>query len=220
MGHGIGVPAFAQHGHRYDAAYRVAEPSRLPDGVHDLPEQILVAQLLGLAAVAGTLDDVLAEAFDLRTGCLAEVPVEGLSGFELLAVDQEGPGAREGAAVEVEIPKQRQTAVLDDSGAVLPLPVEAGDVVVHQLGGCGVVADDDEAGRYGESRLLPQPVGFLIVAVEGIQRGAKLGRQVRRIESAPLFAAMPGHSGANVLPQLPVHRHLVAGHVVGHGNPR
>ena len=104
MRHCIGVPAFAQHGHRDDTAYRVAEPSRFSYGVHDLTEQILVADLLGLAAVAGAFDDLATETLDFRPGHLAEARVEGLPGFELLTVDQEGPGARDGAAIALEVP--------------------------------------------------------------------------------------------------------------------
>ena len=85
-----------------------------------------------------------------------------------------------------------------DPGAVLALPVETGHVVVHQLGGGGVVADDDEAGRHGDFRLLPEPEG---VFVERIERGAKLGRQARRIEGARLAAAPSGHPSTDVLPQ-------------------
>ena len=116
-------------------------------------------------------------------------------------------------------------AVLQDLRAVLPRAVEAGDVVVHQLGGGDVVADDDEAGRDGDLRLLPEPERLLVVSVERVQRGPKLGRQAGRVEeaaglSAGLPAPLSGHPGPDVLPELPVHRHLVAGHVVRHRHPR
>ena len=103
----------------------------------------------------------------------------------------------------------------------LPRAVEARDVVVHQLGGGDVVADDDEAGRYGKSRFLPKPERLLIMPVERVERGPKLGGQAGRIEEAAgLSASLSGHPGPDVFPELPVHRHFVAGHVVGHRHPR
>ena len=41
------------------------------------------------AGVAGALDDLAAEALDLVGGHVAEVVVERVAGFELLAVDQQ-----------------------------------------------------------------------------------------------------------------------------------
>jgi len=61
------------------------------DGIHDFPEQILVGEVLRLAAVAGAFHDLPAEAVDLRRGDLAEMIIQGFAGFELLAVDQERP---------------------------------------------------------------------------------------------------------------------------------
>ena len=50
VGDGVGVPAFGEHGDRDDAADRVAEPAVLADGVHDLAQQVLIGEVLGLAA--------------------------------------------------------------------------------------------------------------------------------------------------------------------------
>ena len=99
-------------------------------------------------AIAGALDDLAAEALDLVGGHGAEVVVQRIAGFELLAVDQQRVRPRERVAVFVEIAEQRQPAILQLDGAVLVLPVETGDVVVDQLGDGGVLADDDEAGRH------------------------------------------------------------------------
>jgi hypothetical protein len=46
----------------------------------------------------------------------------------------------------VEVAKEGEAAVLQRAGAVVVLPLEAGDEVVHELGRRGVVTDDDEAG--------------------------------------------------------------------------
>ena len=68
----------------------------LPPSVPGLPtvfmtsrKQLLVAEVLRGAGIAGALDDLAAEALDLVRGHGAEVGVEGIAGFELLAVDQE-----------------------------------------------------------------------------------------------------------------------------------
>ena len=55
-------------------------------------------------------------------------------------------GRAKRVAVLVEVAEQREAAVLPGvRRAVLVLAVEAGDVVVDELRGGGVVADDDEA---------------------------------------------------------------------------
>ena len=72
----------------------LAELARLADRVHDLAQQVLVGDVLAGAAVAGALDDLAPEALDLVGGHVAEVVVERIAGFELLAVDQQRVGAR------------------------------------------------------------------------------------------------------------------------------
>ena len=68
------------------------------------------------AGVAGALDDLAAEAFDLVGGHGAKVVVEGVAGFELLAVDQERirPGERIARGL-VEVAEQGQAAVFQAS---------------------------------------------------------------------------------------------------------
>ena len=61
--------------------------------------------------------------------------------------------------------------------AVFILSVEAGDVVVDQLGGGGVVAHDDETGWDSDAFALPEFKCLLIVAIEGLQRGLQGGGQ-------------------------------------------
>jgi len=66
----------------------------------------------------------------------------------------------------VEVAEEGEAAVLQGGGAVLVLTVEAGDVLVDQLRGRRVVADDDEAGRHLDPRLLPEVEGLGVVSVE------------------------------------------------------
>ena len=221
VGDGVGVPALGEHRNRDHAADRAAELAGLADGVHDLAEQFLVGDVLGGAGVAGALDDLAAEALDLVGGHVAEVVVEGIAGFELLAVDEQRVRPRERIAGGfVEVAEQGEAAVLQRRRAVLVFPVEAGNVVVDQLGDRGVLADDDEARRHADAALLPELEGLLVVAVECLERGLQARRQLERVELFALAAALLGHVLADVLPEVAEHGHLVAGDVLGDGNAR
>ena len=68
--------------------------------------------MFGLLAVAGAFDDVAAEALDLVGSHGAEIVVQLLARFRLLAVDQQGAGSAELVAVLVEIAEQFQAAIL------------------------------------------------------------------------------------------------------------
>ena len=171
--------------------------------------------------IAGALDDLAAEALDLVGRHAAEVVVQRFAGFELLAVDQQRVRAGKRIAVLVEVAEQRQAAVFERCRAVFVLAVEAGDVVVDQLGGGRVVADDDEARRHADACLFPQLVGLLVVAVESFERRLQLRRQARAGRASfalprPFFGILD----ADVFPKVAEHRHLVAGDVVGHGHAR
>ena len=221
MGDGVGVPAFGQHRDGDDAADGAAELAGLADGVHDLAEQVLVGDVVAGAGIAGALDDLAAEALDLVGGHAAEVVVERVAGFELLAVDQQRVRARQRVAGGfVEVAEQCEAAVLQRGRAVLVLAVEAGDEVVDQLRDGGVLADDDEAGRHLDARFLPELEGLLVVAVEGFERGLQAGGQFERVEFLALAAALLRHVLADVLPQVAEHRHLVAGDVLGDRDAR
>ena len=94
MGDGVGVPPFGQHGDGDDATDVFAELSFLADRVHDLAQEIGIGDLAGLLDVA-TLDHFAPEPFDFLAGHFAEILVQGLARFELLAIDEEGArGAR------------------------------------------------------------------------------------------------------------------------------
>ena len=90
----------------------------LADGVHDLAQQFLIGDVVAGAGVAGALDDLAAEALDLVGGHGAEVVVERVAGFELLAVDQQRVGARERVAVVSS--KLRKRARRPFSSVVVP----------------------------------------------------------------------------------------------------
>ncbi len=216
----IGVPAFGEHRNRNHAADRVAQPARFADGIHDFAQQVLVGDVLGLAWVAGALDDLAAEAIDFISSQRAEVVVQRFTGFELLAVDQQRARAPEWIAVFVVVAEQIQPTEFKLAGAVLVLPLETGDVVVDELRRGGVVAYDDEARRHGDLFFGPQLKGLLVVAVQSLECGLKLRRQVERIQRLGLAAALLGHLRADVLPQVAKHGHFATGDVVGNRHPR
>jgi len=72
----------------------------------DTDQQFAVTQVLSLATVAGALDDLALEAFDLVGGHAPEIVVQRFAGFELLAVDQQSVWARQRLAMFVEVAKQ------------------------------------------------------------------------------------------------------------------
>ena len=134
----------------------LAEAVLLADGVHHLAQQVLVGDVLAGPHVAGALDDLAAEALDLVRGHVAEVLVERLAGFELFGVDQQRARPGQPVAVLVVVPEERKAPVLQRRRAVVVLAVEAGDEVVDQLRGRGVVADHDEDRRDLDPCLLPE----------------------------------------------------------------
>ena len=171
MGDGVGVPAFSQHGNRHHTPNRLAQAPRLADGVHDFPKQILVSNFLGLETIAGTLDNFAAETLDF-IGChSSKAGVQGVAGFELCTVDEQSARTRQLIPVLIEILKQRQTAILKCRRTVFIFSMKARDVVIHQLGGGRIIADENEARGNLNTTFFPQIVGLFVVSVEGFQRG-------------------------------------------------
>ena len=82
----------------------------------------------------------------------------------------------------VEIPETLQPAIFELSCAVLVGAKEPGNVIVNELRGGGVVADNDEARRNSGAGLLPYIEGLFVVTVKRVEGGAKLGWQIQRIE--------------------------------------
>ena len=161
----LGIPALGQHRDGHHATGIATEAARLSDRVHHLAQQVLIGEVLGLPAVTGPLDDLAAEPLDLVAGRGSEVLVERLSGFELLAVDEQGAWTRQRIAVLVEVPEQIEPPLLQRGGAVLVLALEARDEVVDQLRCRGVVAHDDETRRDLDAGVLPQLERAGVVAV-------------------------------------------------------
>ena len=155
MGNGIGVPALCQHRNRHNAADRIAKASFLAHRVHDFPQQILIGQVFGLAAVAGALDDFTAETFDLIRSHFPEVFVQGVAGLQLFAVDEQCPRAAELVAMFIEIAEQRKPSVFKACGTVFILTKEAGNKIVNQLGYGGILTDDNEARRHANTAFFP-----------------------------------------------------------------
>ena len=218
VGDRVRVPALGEHGDGDHAADAAAQTARLADGVHRFAQQILLGEFLGLGTVAGAFDDLAPEALDLAGGGRPEALVERFAGFELAAVDEQRPGPRQGNARRIVVAEQFQTSVVEGPAPIVGLPLEPRDVVVDKLGGRDVVADDDEARRLVDARLLPEAERLLVVAVEGFQGRLQFARQVHRIErrAAPPLRHLP----ADVLPEIAEHRHLGAGDVVHHRHAR
>src|SRR4030095_5546568 len=103
---------FGEHGDRDDATNGVAQPAWRAHGDHDLPQQVLVSDVFSLAEVAGAFDNLRAETGDLIGRHGAEIVVELVAGFDLLAVDQQGPGAAERVAVLVEVAEKLEAAIV------------------------------------------------------------------------------------------------------------
>ncbi len=90
----------------------------------------------------------------------------------------------------IEIAEQWQATVLKGGRSVLVGAIEAGDVVVDQLGRGGVVADHDEAGRNVDAGFGPKPVGLFVVPVERFEGGLQSDGEFERIEIVRFAAAL------------------------------
>ena len=104
--------------------------------------------------------------------------------------------------------------------AVVVLLVKSGDVVIDELRGRGVVADDDEAGRRADACARPELEGLLVMAVQRFERCLELAGELERIESTGLPSPLLRHVLADVLPEIAEHGRVFAGDVVGHRNAR
>ena len=176
MGDSVGIPSFREHGNGHHATDLPAQPSLLAHGVHHLPEDFLFRDVIRVLEVAAPLHPLPPESVDLVRGCPAEVIAELLARFQLLTIDQKGAGDGVAVPVAVEVAEELQPAVVQGGRAVLVFPLEPRDVVVDQLGGGGVVADYDEAGRGGSPIGHPLVIGSLVVTVEGFQGGLQFHR--------------------------------------------
>ena len=56
--------------------------------------------------------------------------------------------------------------------------------------------------------------------VEGFKGGLEASRQLQRVKGSPLAPPLLGHVLPDVLPEVTVDGHLLAGDVLGNGNPR
>ena len=95
VGDGVRIPAFRQHGHRDDTADGAAELAVLAHGVHDLTQQLLVADVVRCTGIPGALNDLAAETGNLIGGHATKLIVEGVASFQLLTVNQQCVRTRE-----------------------------------------------------------------------------------------------------------------------------
>ena len=93
--------------------------------------------------------------------------------------------------------------------------MEPGNVVVDEFRGGGVVANDDEAGRRLDARFLPQLELRFVMAVEGFEGGLQFDGKAERVKASRLAASLPGHSPADMVPEIAEFRHVATGDVVG-----
>ena len=77
----VGVPALGEHGHRHHAADAAAELTSLANGVHDLPQKLLVGDVVASAGVATSLHNLAPEALDLVCSHATEVVVQCVTGL-------------------------------------------------------------------------------------------------------------------------------------------
>ena len=149
MGDGVRIPAFRQHGHGDDTADGAAELAVLAHGVHDLTQQLLIADVVRRTGIPGALDDLAAETCNLIGGHAPKLVVESVAGFQLLTVDQQCVRTSERIPRGfIEIAEEGQATVFQCGGPVFVLSLKTGDEIIDQLRDGGILADDDEAGRH------------------------------------------------------------------------
>src|SRR4051794_5277150 len=130
MGYRIGVPALGQHRDRDDAADALAKLPRLADRIHDLAQEILVAELVTGERVLLADSEVAAEALDFVGSRGAEFCIERIARLELRTIDQQRAGPREAFPIFAVIAKQRETALVKNA---IALSNKTRDEVVDQL---------------------------------------------------------------------------------------
>jgi len=223
MGHGVGVPAFGQHGNADHAPDVLAELARLAHSVHDLAQEVFIRQICSVTPRKPHTIFGL-EFLDFRRGNLFEIRAHGLAGFKLLAVHKDRIRPLEPPAVAVVVAKDGKLPSLDDRPVANGL-FPATNVIKNQLRHIGVVAHNDEHRRRqpfgpGLFVLFPQAIILFVIAVEAVQRPLqfrrKLGLPAHRIR----LPALHGKMLPDALPQIAVGR-LVTDHgIVGHGHAR
>ena len=108
----IRIPPFRKHRHRHHTANRIPQPPRLADSIHNLAQQLLVADVLSLTTVASALNDFPPKAINLVSSHAAEVAVERVAGLQLFAVNQQRARPWVLVALFVKVAKQFQATVL------------------------------------------------------------------------------------------------------------
>ena len=152
------------------------ELSVLAHGVHDLTQQLLIADIFSCTGIPGALDSLAAEACNLIGRHAAKLVVEGGADFQLLTVNQQRVRTRERIPRGfVKIAEEGQATVFQCGGPVFVLSVKAGNEIIDQLRDRGVLAHDDEAGWHTNAPCLPQHEGLLVVPVERLKSGLQSG---------------------------------------------
>ncbi|OQC52731.1 MAG: hypothetical protein BWX55_01553 [Deltaproteobacteria bacterium ADurb.Bin022] len=222
MRNGVGVPALGQHGNRNNAADRIAQAVFFADRIHDFPKQVLVGQILRLAAVASALNNFTAIAFNFFFGHCSKIVIQCFTRFQLLAVNQERSWPGQRVAVFIVIGKQGEFAQIRRGrhAVFFRWILKAGYIVIDQFGRGCIVADDNKTRRQLHAAFFPEVIRFLVVAVKGLQSGLKTCRKFQRVKSGSLAPALFGHVLADMFPQVPKHRHIAARDIISYRNTR
>jgi hypothetical protein len=106
----------------------------LANGVHYLPQQVLLGDIVSSAGISRALHDIATKSVNLVRRHGAEVVVERVAGFELFAVDQKRVWAGQRVASGlIEITEESEPGVLERSRPVRIFAMESRYEIVHQL---------------------------------------------------------------------------------------
>ena len=188
VGDGVGVPALGEHRDRDDAADRLAELAVLADGVHHLAQQVLVGDARRPAWRSPVRSTISRRKRSISSAAIvAEVVVERLAGFELLAVDQQRvAAAASGLPCSSKLRKSGEAAVLQ-RGRCRPRSRGGSRRCSRRPASRSTVLLQTTM-KQGGTRMpasLPELERLLVVAVERLERGLQLGRAARAGRASP-----------------------------------
>ena len=82
------IPTLGEHRYRNHTTNRIPQSAWFANGVHDLAEQFLVADLFGLLGIACTFNDFTSKTCNFIGSHLSEILVKCITGLQLFAIDQ------------------------------------------------------------------------------------------------------------------------------------
>ena len=122
-----------------------------------------------MLSVTGPFDDFPPETLDF-IGChIPEVLVQGISRFELLAINEQCTRTAKLIAVLIVVTEEPKPTLNKLPDSVVTLTNESRNIVVNDLGYRAILTDDDEA-RRDVNMLLPEIVRLFVVPIECFKR--------------------------------------------------